>query len=131
VLAGETAQGGVAHNEYLRLAVDTGVIGCGLYLLAVCGWIRAALSPAWRRAPLAEEYAMPALAVIAAWAVVAATDNAFDYYSPFTQFVAFLTGACTVIARRAQADAPVSQGPSPDGHMTVAIGGLTPSELGQ
>lgn len=89
----------VAHNEYLRIAVDTGVIGCVLYFLAVSGWIRAALRTVARRGALTEEYAMPALALIGAWAVIAATDNAFDYYGPFTQYVAFLAAGCVALNR--------------------------------
>ena len=33
-------RGEIAHNEYLRLAVDTGLLGCLLYSLAVWSWIR-------------------------------------------------------------------------------------------
>ena len=99
---------GVAHNEYLRLAVDTGIVGCLLYALAVLGWIRAALHTVRRGGRGAEEFAMPALAVIGAWAVIAATDNAFDYYGPFTQYAGFLAAACVVLSREAEEKAPAS-----------------------
>jgi O-antigen ligase len=129
-LVGQVEQGGVAHNEYLRLAVDTGVLGCALYFLAVVGWIRGAARAVRARAPFAEEYAMPMLALAAAWAVIAATDNAFDYYGPFTQYVAFLAGACAVIARPAEAPVePPARAPAPD-PVTLPIG-LAPSELGR
>ena len=94
---------GVAHNEYLRLAVDTGVVGCVLYLLAMVGWIRVSLRITSDGGQGAEEFAMPALAAIAAWAVITATDNAFDYYGPFTQYVGFLAAGCVVLSRSTEA----------------------------
>lgn len=115
-----------AHNEYLRLAVDVGLIGCVLFFVAIVGWARAAagsMRPAHRGSG-AEEFTMPALALIAAWAVIALTDNAFDYYAPLTQYVGFLAGACVVVRRAARAepasdavtipaDAPLGAAPSP------------------
>lgn len=71
----------VAHNEYLRLGVDLGLLGLGLAALATWAWGRAA----WRGG----EWAFPALAGIVAWAVISITDNALDYYAPFTQYVGF------------------------------------------
>ncbi len=101
--------GGVAHNEYLRLTVDIGILGCVLYFVAILGWIRAVVD-AIRSASsgrAAEEFAVPALALVAAWAVIALTDNPFDYYGPFTQYVAFLVGASVVTSR--EAPAPVRE----------------------
>jgi hypothetical protein len=43
------------------------------------------------------EFALPGLAAILAWAVLAITDNALDYL--FTQFVAFLVAGAIVVAR--------------------------------
>jgi O-antigen ligase len=98
-LAGLTIPNQVAHNEYLRLAVDTGLVGCSLYFLAVLAWIRAAARTLRTRSTLADEYGAPTLALIAGWAVIALTDNAFDYYGPLTQYVAFLAAASVVVAR--------------------------------
>ena len=95
---------GQPHNEYIRLAVDVGVIGILFYAVAIIGWIRAVLR-AWRRTRAAEDFAMPALGAFAAWAIVAITDNPFDYYGPLTQYVAFLAAAAVVAGRTA--DAPV------------------------
>jgi hypothetical protein len=68
------------------------------------------------------EHALPALAATLAWGIIAATDNAFDYYGPFTQFVAFLTGGALVAARAGAAPVlapvalpeshPVAEGPA-------------------
>ncbi|MBW3535482.1 MAG: O-antigen ligase family protein [Gemmatimonadetes bacterium] len=91
--------GGVAHNEYLRLAVDVGVFGSGLFLLAMVAWLRAAVRAARVRSPATDEFALPAIAALAAWALIAITDNAFDYYAPFTQYVAFLVAGAVVTAR--------------------------------
>jgi O-antigen ligase len=96
----------VAHNEYLRLAVDVGLIGCALYLMAVLAWIAAVARAARSGGSSVEEFTMPALALIAAWAVIAITDNAFDYYTPFTQYVGFLVAA-SVVAGRTPSDARV------------------------
>jgi O-antigen ligase len=109
---------GAAHNEYLRLAVDVGVGGCVLYFLGVVGWIRGVLAVAGRRdaGSVAEEFTLPALAVIAAWGVIAATDNPFDYYAPFTQYAAFLAAGAVAAgraARAASAEAPTSVAAEP------------------
>jgi O-antigen ligase len=89
------------HNEYFRLAVDVGLVGCTLFFLAVVAWVRVAIASVRRsrRKSGAEEFTMPALALMAAWALIAVTDNAFDYYAPLTQYVGFLVGACVVVAR--------------------------------
>jgi O-antigen ligase len=91
--------GGVAHNEYLRLGVDSGAIGVLLFALAAFVWLGEALRAGWSRAPGVAEFALPALAGILAWSVISVTDNPFDYYSPFTQFIGFLVGGAVVLAR--------------------------------
>ncbi len=73
--------GAVAHNEYLRLGTDLGWFGLALMLLVGWSWIRAA----WGRG----EWAFPDLAALVVWIVISITDNALDYYAPFTQFVGF------------------------------------------
>jgi O-antigen ligase len=107
------------HNEYLRLAVDVGLIGCALYLMAVLAWIAAVVRAVRSAGSSGEEFTMPALALIAAWAVIAITDNAFDYYTPFTQYVGFLVAASVVAGRTtssvvesAAAQAPVVRPPA-------------------
>jgi hypothetical protein len=89
----------VAHNEYLRLGVDAGWIGVGLFFVAVAMWLRVVLRAGRSGAEGVREHALPALAGTLAWAVISATDNAFDYYGPFTQFVGFFTAASLVAAR--------------------------------
>ncbi len=116
----------VVHNEYLRLIAETGLIGGAVFLLAMVQWWRAALGvmrderarrmaePAGRASPAppsfgsrglregsddgrcAREFASAALALLAAWAVIAVTDNAFDYYAPLTQYAAFFCAAAMV-----------------------------------
>lgn len=84
------ALGGVMHNEYLRLAVDTGIIGVGLFALAVVVWAGAMVGLGRRGDGRIREFALPAFAGIMAWAVLSVTDNVFDYYAPFTQYIGFL-----------------------------------------
>jgi hypothetical protein len=98
----------VVHNEYLRIATDTGLVGVGLYALAVLSWLVAMLRCGWRAPPRVREFAIPALGLIVAWAFIAITDNAFDYYSMFTQYVGFLCGGALAAARLADA-APAAE----------------------
>jgi O-antigen ligase len=102
------SMGLVVHNEYLRLGAETGIVGGGLFLLAVLAWFRGV----WRagRQPDARvrEFALPALGGILAWAVIAITDNAFDYYAQFTQYIAFFCAA-TLAASGLAAGSPETQ----------------------
>jgi O-antigen ligase len=95
--------GEVVHNEYLRLASETGIIGVLLFFAAIMAWLVAAIRAERLTGGAAREYALPAVAAILSWAIIAITDNAFDYYAPYTQFVALLVGAsvvCVQIHRR-------------------------------
>jgi O-antigen ligase len=86
----------VAHNEYMRIATDTGTIGVVLLVAAVLTWLVAAVRLSLRGDRTVREYAFPAAASIVACAFVAATDNAIDYYSPFTQYIGFLVAGAVV-----------------------------------
>jgi hypothetical protein len=95
------------HNEYLRLGADTGMVGIGLFAIAMFSWLLAALRAAVRAKPEVVEYAMPAAAGVVAWAIIALTDNPFDSYMLFTQYVGFFMGATLAlqsIAAREQHD---------------------------
>ena len=91
--------GTVAHNEYVRLGTDTGFLGIGLFFTAMMSWIRLIVTLKGGDDPRVQEVALPALSVVLAWGVVSITDNAFDYYAPFTQYAGFLVGASVVTAR--------------------------------
>lgn len=95
----ETFPGGirVAHNEYMRLATDTGVLGMVLFAAAVVVWLIAALRMSRRGDRSVREFAFAAAAAIVAWGVIAITDNAFDYYTDFTQYVGFLMAGAVVM----------------------------------
>ncbi|MDP2958481.1 MAG: hypothetical protein Q8N53_18795 [Longimicrobiales bacterium] len=41
-----------------------------------------------------------------AWGVISLTDNAFDYYAPFTQFAGFLVAGVVVAAREGKGATP-------------------------
>jgi hypothetical protein len=99
----------VPHNEYLRLGVDAGWIGVGLFFVAMMAWLRVVLQAGRSGAPGVREHALPALAATLAWGIIAATDNAFDYYGPFTQFIGFFTAAALVTARAADAARPTTR----------------------
>jgi O-antigen ligase len=89
----------VAHNEYMRLATDTGVLGVVLFATAVVLWLLAAVRLSRRGDRSVREYAFPAAAAILAWALIAITDNAFDYYADFTQYIGFLMAGAVVMQR--------------------------------
>jgi len=99
------AMGAVIHNEYLRLLIDTGLVGATLFAIAVLSWLVGVLRAGRNDDPLAREFAMPAFAAIVAWVFIAATDNAFDYYAPFTQYIGFLCAGALTAATLAQAGA--------------------------
>lgn len=92
----------VAHNEYMRLATDTGVIGLGLLTIALGTWVFALMRMTRRGDARVREFTYPALAVIAAWALIAATDNAIDYYGNFSQYMGFLMAGAVVVYAEAQ-----------------------------
>lgn len=103
---------GVAHNEYLRLAVDTGVIGLGLYAFAMWRWLVGALKAGVRGGEPVREFALPAIGGILALAIVSITDNTFDYYAAFTQYVGFFAAAVLVAAREAGGEAGPGEVPA-------------------
>jgi O-antigen ligase len=92
-----TDAGEVPHNEYLRLATETGMIGVLLYFGAILAWLIAVVKADRATNGAAREFAVPAVAGILSWAIIAITDNAFDYYAPFTQFIALLVGASVAV----------------------------------
>lgn len=87
------ALGGVLHNEYLRLLTDTGLIGTGLFALAIAVWAGALIKVGREGGGPVREYALPAFAGIISWAVLSITDNVFDYYAAFTQYIGFFCAA--------------------------------------
>jgi O-antigen ligase len=86
----------VAHNEYLRIATDAGTIGVILLGAAVITWLTASVRLSLQGDRTVREYAFPAAASLVACAIVAATDNAIDYYSPMTQYIGFLVAGAVV-----------------------------------
>lgn len=96
--------GAMVHNEYLRLAVDTGLVGVALFAGAIIAWAVAVLRASRVGDPVVREFAIPAVGGLCVWTVVAITDNAFDYYSSFTQLIGFFCAATIAAAAFARAD---------------------------
>ncbi len=83
----------VPHNEYLRVLVETGVVGLTLLIVGVTvWWIRAARTGNGLRG-VGREFAVAAVAIVPAAAILSFTDNTIDYYAQFTQFVGFFCAA--------------------------------------
>lgn len=97
--------GGVIHNEYLRLLVDTGVVGSALFAISILAWLGTVLRAGRHDDALAGEFAMPAFAAIVAWTFIALTDNAFDYYAAFTQYIGFLCAGALAVPTLPPAEA--------------------------
>jgi O-antigen ligase len=89
--------GAVVHNEYLRLAADTGLIGLTLFTAAMVIWLVVAVRGG-KGPGLVREFAVPAGAGMVAWAVISLTDNPFDYYAQFTQYIAFLVAGTVALS---------------------------------
>ena len=94
----------VAHNEYLRLAADTGVVGVLLFATAMSVWLATMIRCARRSNAEGAEYASAAVAAIIGWAIIALTDNPFDSYMYFTQYVGLLVGAAVAAQARQPED---------------------------
>jgi O-antigen ligase len=106
------------HNEYLRLLTDAGLTGFALFACAMIAWGVAAVRAASIPDRTVREYALPAIGSVAAFAVIALTDNPFDYYGPFTQYVGYLCGgavAAVACHRRVAAEATAAR-PEPLQH---------------
>jgi O-antigen ligase len=92
---------GVAHNEYVRLGTETGLIGVALFGAAVVAWLLAAIRMSRHADRGVREFAIAAVAIIMVFAVISFTDNSFDAYTDFTQYIGFLMAGAVV----SQADA--------------------------
>jgi O-antigen ligase len=95
----------IVHNEYLRLAAETGLVGAALFFLAIMAWLRGVARVGRSPDLLVREFALPAIGGLLAWAVIAITDNAFDYYAQFTQYIAFFCAASLAAAALPPAEA--------------------------
>ena len=100
----------VVHNEYLRLTAETGLVGGTLFMVAMLAWLRGVARAGRLRDTTVREFALPAIGGILAWAVIAITDNAFDYYAQFTQYIAFFCAATLAAAKLAEAEGEAGVG---------------------
>lgn len=107
------AAGGVVHNEYLRLATETGLVGLGLFALAIIAWGRGVGRASFSRDPVVLEWALPALGALAIWAVTSFGDNAIDYYTSVSQFVAVFAAGAIWAARNQSAPEEQADGRVP------------------
>jgi O-antigen ligase len=116
--------GMVVHNEYLRLMAEAGAVGVLLLAAALWMWGLAAVRSERASAdPLVREYATPAFAGLLAWGIIALTDNAFDYYASFTQYVGFMTaGALAASGLAGRVEVVEGEAPAEATVPTVAAG---------
>ncbi len=84
----------VEHSEYVRLLSDTGIVGLGLYLLAVFSSMKS-LWGIYRCAthPMARYLSLLGLSIFPAYLVCMGFDNVLNYVLPAEQYPFALTGA--------------------------------------
>lgn len=112
----------VVHNDYLRLLSEAGLIGVSLFTAAMAAWLAVVLRAARLDDRTVREYALPAVGCLAALAIIGLTDNAFDYYGPFTQYTGFLCGgAVAAAACYVRSDQSVLK-EAPDREAPVSVG---------
>ena len=117
----------ISHNEYLRLGVDTGLVGIGLLAVASMVWLASSARAGMRTADtLVREYALASVAIIPAAAVFALTSDPIDYYSQFTQYIGFFVAATLA----ASALAPTRPEPTHDADPVMAAGPAGPEAIG-
>jgi O-antigen ligase len=90
-----------AHNDYMRLATDTGLLGVLLFVIAVSTWLVATVRLSRSSDRDVREFAYAGAATAVAFLIVAITDNAINFYSNLSQYLGFLV-ACAVIAHADQ-----------------------------
>lgn len=98
----------VAHNEYMRLLTDTGVLGLLFFAFAMGSWLIGAARMSRRGDSSVREFAYPAVAVVVSWILIALTDNAIDYYNNFSQYLGFLMGGAVVLFQEQQRERGVA-----------------------
>jgi O-antigen ligase len=101
-----TGVGFAAHNDYVKLYVETGVPGLILWVLTLTGVVVAAASAA--RVPELRPWAVAVAALAGAFAVMSASDNIQGYAVPVAILFA-LTGA---LAGARSRTAPPSRSPA-------------------
>ena len=76
------------HNEYLRLAAETGFVGLGLFIMAWVWWVRKGYRLYRReRQPENRIQLDVAFCLGLCYLIIAFVGNPIDYYAPFAQFV--------------------------------------------
>jgi O-antigen ligase len=78
---------GVLHSEYLRLLCEFGIIGLGLFMISMGGYIALLVRKLMLSHGLCRRYAIIALGILAFYLVSLATDNSFDYVRSFGNYV--------------------------------------------
>ena len=86
-LAGKTA---AVHNEYLRVLYEQGALGLTVFIAMLVGSFAFLASCVRRGRGLERALLSAAAAAVAAYAIVAITDNALDYYNIMGQYVVLL-----------------------------------------
>lgn len=84
---------GVAHNEYVRLFYETGVVGIVFALVAFAALVAAAWRVSQRMSAEHRWLGAAAFGLALCYVVFAITDNVLDYYNTFSQFVFFALAA--------------------------------------
>jgi len=108
---------GVIHNEYLRILLETGIIGFGLWLTSYL-LLTVQLIRTWRnRVTCRSHWPILALAALGFYAAFCTSDNGLDYFGPIAQYVwAFSALALAQARPLSTATAPAIPGDAANGH---------------
>jgi len=79
---------GVIHSEYVRLLSEVGLLGLGLFVVAILVYLAQSINTYQSSANAdTKKYALAGIGGVVAYVIFMATDNAFDYVSGFGIYV--------------------------------------------
>ena len=114
---------GVIHSEYVRLLSEVGLLGLGLFVVAILAYLTHLIKTFHSSTnPETKKYALAGLGGVVAYVIFMATDNAFDYVNGFGIYVFGMVAMgekSRELELAAQSDVPVAA-PAGDSEASIA-----------